>query len=242
MNEMMYPEKEINVLPEKTVTALAAELLTLKGAAVLDVGCGVGAFTCFLAECGARVSGIDPNETRIESARETASEKGLDIDYRVGVGEDLPFEDGAFDIVIYSNSLHHVPGDVLAQALEESARVLAGGGVLYVMEPVPSGPSFEVSQPVTDELDIRTLAYELVCALDGGAFQGMKEIFASTPKRYRNFEDYLRKNLIRNPQRAALFDEQRDELERRFMSLGRAVADGIVLDAAVRLNVLRKAG
>jgi ubiquinone/menaquinone biosynthesis C-methylase UbiE len=242
MNEMMYPGKEINALPEKTVTALAAELLTLKGAAVLDVGCGVGTFTCFLAECGARVSGIDPNEARIESARMTASEKGLDIDFRVGVGESLPFEDGAFDIVIYSNSLHHVPAEVLPKALKESARVLTGEGVLYVMEPVPSGPSFEVSQPVTDERDIRTYAYDLVCSLDGGSFERMQEIFASTPKGYRDFEDYLRKNLTRNPQRAALFDEHHDELERRFISLGRAVADGIVLDAAVRLNVLRKAG
>jgi 2-polyprenyl-6-hydroxyphenyl methylase / 3-demethylubiquinone-9 3-methyltransferase len=93
---------------------------------VLDVGCG-GGYTCeFLARRGARLSGIDRSGPCIEAARSHAAVSGLEIDYRVGLAEQLPFAAGGFDVVICVDVLEHVdrPDAVIA----EVARVLAPGG------------------------------------------------------------------------------------------------------------------
>ena len=238
----MYPQQEFSVIPEKSATAMAASLLPLAGAVVLDVGCGAGALTCFLAECGAEASGIDPNEARIAAAREQAREEELEATFYEGVAEALPFEDGEFDIVIFSNSLHHVPVDAIPAALAEAGRVLCEEGLLYVMEPVPSGAYFEVCRPVNDETDIRTVAYEAVKALVGNGFEELQEVFSSTPKRYRDLADFLDKQLARNPQRAELYEQHAREVASRFEEKAKSAVGGVVLDAAIRVNLSRKAG
>lgn len=94
---------------------------------VLDVGCG-GGYTCeFLARRGACLSGVDRSAPCIEAARSHAAVSGLEIDYRVGVAEQLPFTAGRFDVVICVDVLEHVdrPDDVIT----EIARVLAPGGI-----------------------------------------------------------------------------------------------------------------
>ncbi|HAA92540.1 MAG TPA: class I SAM-dependent methyltransferase [Rhodospirillaceae bacterium] len=236
----MYPDQEISKIPEKSATATAAALLPLSGAVVLDVGCGMGALTCFLAECGAEASGIDPNEARIATAREQARDEELEVTFYEGVGEALPFEDGEFDIVIFSNSLHHVPTDQIPTALAEAHRVLCEEGLLYVMEPVPGGSYFDVGRPINDETDIRTNAYEQVKALGGNGFIELKEVFSSTPRRYRDFSDFRQKYLARNSHRADLFAGQAGEMEKLFDQLATPATGGFVLDGAIRVNLLQK--
>lgn len=238
----MYPKKVISALPEKSATALASELLDVMGASVLDVGCGAGEFTCFLAECGADMSGIDPNEGRLEKAALLAREDNYEIDFRVGVAESLTFEEDTFDIVTFSNSLHHVPFEAIPIALGEAARVLGDEGLLYVMEPIPSGSNFEVGQPINDETDVRTIAYEALGTACDVLFEMLSETFASAPKRYRDFEDFRIKSLARNPQRTELFDQHQAEMTARFDRLAEPAVGGFILDAAVRVNLLRKVG
>ncbi len=95
---------------------------------VLDVGCG-GGYTCeFLARRGARLSGIDRSAPCIEAARSHAALAGLEIDYRVGRAEALPFAAASFDVVICVDVLEHV--DRPDTTIAEIARVLAPGGTL----------------------------------------------------------------------------------------------------------------
>src|SRR4051812_6078978 len=78
---------------------LATELQGAPGGRrVLDVGCGGGFMTEEFARLGYRVSGIDPSEPSIDAARRHAAAGGLQVDYTVGAGERLPFEDGSFEI------------------------------------------------------------------------------------------------------------------------------------------------
>ena len=65
----------------------------------LDLACGTGAVAERAAERGADVTGVDLAPALIETAKERAQERGLDIDYRVGDCERLEFEDGAFDVL-----------------------------------------------------------------------------------------------------------------------------------------------
>lgn len=96
------------------------------GTTVLDLGCGGGFMAEALAERGARVTGIDPAEKAIEAARVHAAGEGLDIRYDVGVGENLPYADGAFDAVVCVDVLEHVSD--LDRVIAETARVLKPGG------------------------------------------------------------------------------------------------------------------
>lgn len=97
------------------------------GQAVLDVGCAGGFMAEAIATKGAKVTGIDPASDAIAAAREHARNSGLDIDYDVGVGEELPYGDGEFDAVVCVDVLEHVRD--LSQTIAEIARVLKPGGV-----------------------------------------------------------------------------------------------------------------
>ena len=104
---------------------------------VLDLGCAGGFMAEALAARGARVTGIDPAEQAIEAARAHAGAEGLSIRYDVGVGEDLPYDDGAFDAVVCVDVLEHVAD--LSKVLSEVARVLKPGG-LFLYDTINRNP------------------------------------------------------------------------------------------------------
>lgn len=97
------------------------------GMETLDVGCGGGLLAEEFARLGCRVTGIDPSERSLATARAHAQQSGLDITYLAGVGEQLPFADAAFDLVYCCDVLEHVGN--LAQVISEIARVLKPGGI-----------------------------------------------------------------------------------------------------------------
>lgn len=97
------------------------------GMDVLDLGCAGGFMAEALARRGATVTGIDPAAQAIDAARAHADHTGVEIRYDVGVGEDLPYDDAAFDSVVCVDVLEHV--DDLSQVLAEVARVLKPGGI-----------------------------------------------------------------------------------------------------------------
>ncbi|WP_223428660.1 bifunctional 2-polyprenyl-6-hydroxyphenol methylase/3-demethylubiquinol 3-O-methyltransferase UbiG [Tateyamaria pelophila] len=97
------------------------------GLAVLDLGCAGGFMAEAVATRGANVTGIDPAAQAIDAARTHAAEAGLEIQYDVGVGEELPYADAAFDVVVCVDVLEHV--EDLTKVLAEVARVLKPGGL-----------------------------------------------------------------------------------------------------------------
>ena len=97
------------------------------GVKALDVGCGAGLLAEEFARLGFDVVGVDPSAVAIEAARAHAETSGLRIRYQLGAGEQLPLEDGAFDVVYCCDVLEHVAD--LPQVLAETARVMKPGGV-----------------------------------------------------------------------------------------------------------------
>lgn len=111
------------------------------GDRVLDLGCGAGrhAFECYRR--GARVVALDHSATDVAevngvlAAMRAAGETlpgGEAIAVR-GDAHRLPFPDGAFDLVIVSEVLEHIPDD--RSAIAEANRVLRSGGTLAVTVP-----------------------------------------------------------------------------------------------------------
>jgi ubiquinone/menaquinone biosynthesis C-methylase UbiE len=117
-------------------TQKLAELCHIRdGSTVLDVGCGVGVTACFLAtRYNCRVAGVDIRAKMIEQSQDRARrQKVADrIEFRVADAQDLPFEDGKFDIVI-SESVTSFPEDQ-QRAVNEYVRVLRSGGYVGLAE------------------------------------------------------------------------------------------------------------
>jgi ubiquinone/menaquinone biosynthesis C-methylase UbiE len=106
------------------------------GDSVLDVGCGTGEVT-LQAKIRARqgsVYGVDPSPEMIAVAKKKAARKGLDIDFRIGVIEALPFPDSSIDVVTSSLMMHHLPDALKARGLAEIYRVLKPGGRLLIAD------------------------------------------------------------------------------------------------------------
>lgn len=74
-----------------------------KGKYVLEVGCGVGKTSNYIAENqGSRMVGVDISEKMIARSKTNAKRKGVEkrTEFRVADVQDLPFEDATFDAVI----------------------------------------------------------------------------------------------------------------------------------------------
>ena len=94
---------------------------------VLEVGCGGGILSEEMARKGFITTGIDPSELSLKSAASHARESNLVINYEKGTGENLPFEDNSFNVVLCCDVLEHVQD--LPKVISEISRVLKNGGL-----------------------------------------------------------------------------------------------------------------
>jgi 2-polyprenyl-6-hydroxyphenyl methylase/3-demethylubiquinone-9 3-methyltransferase len=140
------PLHKINPLRVKWI----AERAALKGAQLLDIGCGGGLIAEPMARLGARVTAIDASEKNIAVAKAHAAQSGLEIDYRCMAvealvdggrwmvdGEDKnhhsPFtihHSLLFDIVLALEIIEHV-ADVEAFVAASAALLKPGGLMIY---------------------------------------------------------------------------------------------------------------
>lgn len=103
----------------------ALERLTgeVNGARLLDIGCGSGTYSTWLAERGAQVFGIDLSSTMISLAQTRARERGVELELCVAdISKPLPFVEATFDAVFISTALHFV--EKLGDAFKEMAKAM----------------------------------------------------------------------------------------------------------------------
>jgi SAM-dependent methyltransferase len=106
----------------------------LRGATVLDAGCGHGGRTVYYAERGCReVIGVDAEPYNIERAAAFARKRQTrNVRFLRARLEHLPFAAATFDIVLLNDVVEHLVRPVLIDALRECGRVLKPGGRLCV--------------------------------------------------------------------------------------------------------------
>ena len=113
------PETEVNLLPD------------VDGLDVLELGCGTGYVSSWLARRGARTVGVDPTPAQLRSARILQEEFDLVFPLVMAAGEHVPFADESFDIVFseYGAAIWADP----YKWIPEAARVLRPGGRLIFL-------------------------------------------------------------------------------------------------------------
>ena len=202
-----YPTDLLDTFPEEAVESFAGvhnpfSLRPLThGDKVVDVGSGAG-FDVFIAahavgETG-RVLGVDMTPEMLTKAQRTATALDLpQVEFREGMAEDLPVEDGWADVVI-SNGVLNLCDDK-ATVIAEIHRVLRPGGALQFADVATGRP---VPAAAACDLDLR--AFCLGGGLTLTAWQELLEHagftnltisapfdnFASTPgeEQARNFD------------------------------------------------------
>lgn len=129
---------------------------------ILEVGCGTGLTSCWLAEkTGCRVLGVDLSERMVEWAQRRAERKHLGdrVQFRLADAQELPFEDATFDAMLCESVTAFIPDKL--KALGEYCRVVKPGGFAGLNEGTwvkgdPPSELYEYVRRVMDRVDFQS--------------------------------------------------------------------------------------
>ncbi len=124
-----YPPEELIRFIARTFYAVPDH----KDIRILDLGCGSGAATWYVAREGFSAFGIDGSPSAISRARERFNQDGLSGTFTVGDMVALPYPSGFFDAVIDICAIQHNTLNHAHSILQEVLRVLKPGGKLFSM-------------------------------------------------------------------------------------------------------------
>jgi 2-polyprenyl-6-hydroxyphenyl methylase/3-demethylubiquinone-9 3-methyltransferase len=108
----------------------ATSLRPFEGLSLLDIGCGGGLLSEPMARLGFAVTGVDPSEKNIGTARTHAAQSGASVSYRASDAEALVAEGLTFDVVLNMEVVEHVAD--LRGYLESTASLVKPGGLMFV--------------------------------------------------------------------------------------------------------------
>lgn len=131
------------------VQSLAARWLP-KGARVLDVGCGPGRDSIWLAELGYSVVAVDPSPAAIQQLRQNAKERNLSIESIVSDFAHFSASESSFDCIVLNTTLNHVEVDRTEAFLSKAQQLLKPGGVLFCLVFTTEDPGFSGDGPASD--------------------------------------------------------------------------------------------
>ena len=121
--ETVKPDEElVRILREEKI----------KECKVLDIGCGSGTNSIFLAKNGFDVVGVDISPTAIEIAKKRAEDAGVKVEFLVANAYALKFAKNSFDFVFDRGCFHHIPVEYRGKYVKQNHLLLAEKGKYYL--------------------------------------------------------------------------------------------------------------
>ncbi|MFA6408621.1 MAG: class I SAM-dependent methyltransferase [Gammaproteobacteria bacterium] len=103
---------------------------------VLDLGCGTGRHTVYLAKHGLHVFALDNSEEAIKESKNWLAKESLKADFiKQEMTEHWPYADNFFDAILSVNVIHHGRISEIQKVIAEIERTLRPGGVVVVSMP-----------------------------------------------------------------------------------------------------------
>jgi len=191
---------------EMTDDQVAARFRTALGEAgrgdLLDVACGPGVVTAAIAPDAVSVVAFDATEQMLEKAKARCARSGLiNVTFKHGDAENLPFKDKQFDGVVTRLAIHHFAHP--QRALDEMYRVLRPGGIAVIVDVVSSEVAAESNlQNAIERLrDPSHVRMPPATELDNGLTRaGFQILDHSTWDKPREFEEWM--DIVNDPHRA----------------------------------------
>jgi len=125
-NSVVWTKNE----PPKILRELI-ESKTILPCKAIDIACGEGYDSIYLASKGFNVLGIDRSENAIKNAEKNALGKDLDVRFKVMDIQNLEKLNETFDFVLELGLLHHLPRELLKGYIEKVSKILNDGGKYY---------------------------------------------------------------------------------------------------------------
>ncbi len=219
---------------------LFSELLPLKDARILDLGCGAAEVSRAIADS---VSGSDVVAMETDAVQHEENLKAdqlPNLEFKLGGAERIPERDESFDVVLMLKSLHHVPANDMDQALREVRRVLHMDGLAFIVEPVFGGALNDILRVFHDEKEVRLAAFDAVRkTVSSNAMELVEERFFFTSTTVPDFDAFEQKYINVSHSDIRLTTAQRAEVRQKFER--QLKPQGATFKMPMRLDLLKKA-
>lgn len=130
------------------ISRIPEELKKIGARKVLDLGCGSGWLSVYLARQGFEVLGVDVSEQAINLAKTWALQEDLKIGFDVADAAQLNYEDGSFDAIVANSIFEHFPLEQARALADKVFSLLKEGGVFIgCFDKVGGGPGEYYSLP-----------------------------------------------------------------------------------------------
>ena len=171
------------------------ETINLNSKTILELGCGSATKTKAIASLGfdRKIIACEVDEIQYKKNIELNIEN---IEFKPCGAQDIDMPDESVDIVVMFKSFHHIPLELMNQALKEIKRVLKPSGLTYISEPLFHGDQNRLIAMFHDEEHVRTKAFEAIKkSVDDGEFKLFNEIFFNNEVVYSSFKDFQNKQM-----------------------------------------------
>ncbi|MEJ2554233.1 MAG: class I SAM-dependent methyltransferase [Gammaproteobacteria bacterium] len=214
-------------------------LLALDGKHILELGCGSAEITRNIASAGTgrKITALEVDE--IAHGKNLQITDLPNVSFDLAGAQDIPLEDETVDVVLMFKSLHHVPVDLMDDAMREISRVLKPGGVAYISEPVFAGAFNEILRLFHDESQVRAAAFDTIKkAVDEGVFELVEETFFNSPMKFESFADFEDKVLKATHTQHNLDEQLHRRVKERFEQ--HVGEDGAHFLMPIRVDLLQR--
>ncbi len=205
----------------------------------MELGCGDAEMTLAIAAQFPDANIMAFEVDRVQHERNLELPETDNVKFHLAGAERIPLSAGTVDMVMMFKSLHHVPINMMGQALREVHRILKPGGCAHISEPVFQGDFNDVLRIFHDEEHVRREAFKnLKSAVKTGMFELVSEEFHLSPLSFKDFAEFEEQIINVTHTDHKLDSETTERVKAQFEShLG---DKGVQFHQPIRVDILRK--